>query len=160
MRKFYLRPLFNLHDPFFPFQRRVQVPTWKIKINNTPSHNQYFETQPKANDPHEVFQQFFKENQIKHEEEKEFFRKHFPEKVQEKADPYKVLEITKDATIDQVKDAYRKLSIKYHPKNNTTPEAEAKFAEVSKAYQHIVESKNNRDFGQFGFNSFFEDFEK
>lgn len=73
-------------------------------------------------------------------------------------DAYKVLEISKDATIDQIKDAYRKLSIKYHPKNNSTPEAEAKFAEVSKAYQHIVESKNNRDYGELGFNSFFEDF--
>jgi molecular chaperone DnaJ len=62
-------------------------------------------------------------------------------------DPFKVLEISKDATFDQVKDAYRKLSIKYHPKNNSSPEAEAKFAEISKAYQHIVESKDNKAYG-------------
>jgi len=54
------------------------------------------------------------------------------------------LEINKDATVDQVKDAYRNLAIKYHPKNNTDPKAEEKFAEVAKAYETIIEGKKNR----------------
>jgi len=58
--------------------------------------------------------------------------------VEEKFDPYKVLEINNDASIDQVKEAYRKLALKYHPKNNTSPDAEARFAEVSKAYEAIL----------------------
>jgi curved DNA-binding protein CbpA len=54
--------------------------------------------------------------------------------VKEKYDPYKVLELKNDASIDKVKESYRKLAMKYHPKNNPSPEAEAKFAEVGKAY--------------------------
>jgi DnaJ-class molecular chaperone len=44
------------------------------------------------------------------------------------------LEIDKNASEDQIKEAYRKLAIKYHPKNNTSPEAVAKFAELGRAY--------------------------
>jgi DnaJ-class molecular chaperone len=44
------------------------------------------------------------------------------------------LEIDKKASEDQIKEAYRKLAIKYHPKNNKSPEAEAKFAELGRAY--------------------------
>lgn len=92
-------------------------------------------------DPNEIFESFFNENGIS-ENEKDFFKKHFPEKVQEKFDPYKVLEIDKNASEDQIKEAYRKLAIKYHPKNNTSPEAEAKFAELGRAYEEAITAKN------------------
>lgn len=78
--------------------------------------------------------------------------------MEEKFDPYKVLEISKDASLEDVKEAYRKLAIKYHPKENSSPEAQAKFAEVSKAYSTITEPKKTRPYEDFGFNSFFEDF--
>lgn len=89
-------------------------------------------------DPHGIFNQFFKWHEFKVETEKEFFKKHFPETIEEKFNPYKVLEISNDASIDQVKEAYRKLAIKYHPKNNTSPDAYSKFAEVRKAYEAIL----------------------
>ena len=71
-----------------------------------------------------------------------------------------MLDLSKDAGINEVKEAYRRLAIKYYPKNNTDPDAEQRFAEVAKAYETILESKKKRDFGDLGFNSFFEDFEK
>lgn len=48
--------------------------------------------------------------------------------MEEKFDPYKVLEISKDASLEDVREAYRRLAIKYHPKENSSPEAQAKFA--------------------------------
>jgi len=57
--------------------------------------------------------------------------------------------------VDQIKNAYRTLSIKYHPKNNSQPDAEAKFAELSKAYQTIMDSKTSKYYGDLGFKSFF-----
>lgn len=59
-----------------------------------------------------------------------------------------------------MKEAYRSLALKYHPKNDTSAEAEANFAEVAKAYETIIDSKKNRGYEDFGFGSFFEDFEK
>jgi len=58
-----------------------------------------------------VFENFFNENGIKNENEKDFFKKHYPEKVEEPYDPFKVLGLEKDASQDQVKEAYRKLAI-------------------------------------------------
>jgi DnaJ-class molecular chaperone len=71
-----------------------------------------------------------------------------------------VLGLKADATLDQVKEAYRSLALKHHPKNDSSAEAEAKFAEVAKAYETIIDSKKNRGYEDFGFGSFFEDFEK
>lgn len=45
-----------------------------------------------------------------------------------------------------------------HPKNDPTPEAATRFAEIGKAYETIMEWKRNRTFEEFGFGSFFEDF--
>lgn len=159
MRRYFLRPLFDFHDPFFHPVQRIAAPAWRFKVRTLPNEAAYQETQDRS-DPHAIFEQFFKEHEPKHEAEKDFFRKHFPEKVEEKFDPYRVLELNKDATIDQVKDAYRNLAIKYHPKNNAQPDAEAKFAEVANAYQAIIDGKKSRDYGELGFKSFFEDFEK
>lgn len=152
-RFFFFRPFFNSFDPFMP---RIHGPQLRIRMRANPL------SQPaeRSQNPHDVFDQFFEENKPQHENEKAFFKKHYPEKIEEPFDPYKVLELNKDATLDQVKDAYRKLAIKYHPKNNSAPDAENKFAEVAKAYQEIVEAKERRDLGEFGFNSFFEDIEK
>lgn len=60
-------------------------------------------------------------------------------------DPYKVLEVSRDASDDEVKKAYRILSRKYHPDANINnplkDEAEAKFKEVQQAYQQIMEER-------------------
>ncbi len=60
-------------------------------------------------------------------------------------DPYRILEISRGASDDDVKKAYRKLSRKYHPdaniNNPNKDEAEAKFKEVQKAYQQIMQER-------------------
>ncbi len=53
------------------------------------------------------------------------------------ADYYKLLEVHKKATDDDIKKAYRKLAMKWHPDKNQTKkkEAESKFKEISEAYE-------------------------
>ena len=50
------------------------------------------------------------------------------------ADYYKILEVSKKATSAEIKRAYRKLSLKYHPDKNSSPDAAEKFAALSAAY--------------------------
>lgn len=46
-------------------------------------------------------------------------------------DLYSVLGVTKGASLEEIKKAYRKLALKYHPDKNKSPEAAEKFREVS-----------------------------
>ncbi len=61
-------------------------------------------------------------------------------------DPYSVLGISRGATDDEIKKAYRALSRKYHPdaniNNPNKDQAEAKFKEVQQAYQQIMQNAN------------------
>lgn len=59
-------------------------------------------------------------------------------------DYYKILGITKNATDDEIKKAYRKLALKYHPDKNKSAEAEEKFKEVAEAYE-VLSDKKKRD---------------
>ncbi|KAF2884372.1 hypothetical protein ILUMI_21821 [Ignelater luminosus] len=59
-------------------------------------------------------------------------------------DYYKILGISKNATDDDIKKAYRKLALKYHPDKNKTPGAEEKFKEVAEAYE-VLSDKKKRD---------------
>ena len=59
----------------------------------------------------------------------------------EKRDYYEVLEVSRRASEDEIKKAYRKLAIKYHPDRNPgDAEAEAKFKEAAEAYDHRRDS--------------------
>lgn len=58
-------------------------------------------------------------------------------------DFYKVLGVSKDASDQEITKAYRKLARKYHPDLNKTPEAEAKFKDVSEAYD-VLNNKESR----------------
>ncbi len=59
----------------------------------------------------------------------------------EKRDYYEVLGVGKDASADEIKHAYKKLAIKYHPdKNPGDKEAEEKFKEAAEAYDVLVNS--------------------
>ena len=69
----------------------------------------------------------------------------------EKRDYYEILGVAKDATADQIKSAYRKLAMKYHPdRNPDNPEAKEKFTEVSEAYEVLSNPEKRQRYDQFG----------
>ena len=69
----------------------------------------------------------------------------------EKRDYYEVLEVPKNATADEIKKAYRKMAIKYHPdKNPDNKEAEEKFKEAAEAYEVLSNPEKRSRYDQFG----------
>ena len=94
----------------------------------------------------------------------------------EKRDYYEVLEVSRDATDEEIKKAYKRLAKKYHPDVNPgNEEAESKFKEINEAYS-VLSDKNARQkydmyghagpdqtsgfggFGDFGFGDIFDTF--
>ena len=68
-----------------------------------------------------------------------------------KRDFYEVLGVSKGATESEVKKAYRKLAIKYHPdKNPDDKEAEAKFKEAAEAYDVLSDDNKKAKYDRFG----------
>ncbi len=69
-----------------------------------------------------------------------------------KRDYYEVLGVEKGASIDEIKKAYRKLAIKYHPDRNPgDKEAEGKFREATEAYDVLSDDKRRPLYDQYGF---------
>ena len=68
-----------------------------------------------------------------------------------KRDYYEILGVSKTASDDEIKKAYRKLAIKYHPdKNPGDKEAEAKFKEISEAHEILSDKQKRARYDQFG----------
>ena len=68
----------------------------------------------------------------------------------DKRDYYEVLGLQKGASDDEIKKAYRKLSKKYHPDINKEPDAEAKFKEISEAYEILSDPQKRAAYDQYG----------
>ena len=69
-----------------------------------------------------------------------------------KRDYYEVLGVQKNASKDDIKKAYRKLAIQYHPdKNPGNKEAEEKFKEATEAYEILADDQKKAAYDQFGF---------
>jgi len=69
----------------------------------------------------------------------------------EKRDYYEVLGISKGASEDEIKKAYRSLAKKYHPDINKAPDAEARFKEINEAYEVLSDPNKKATYDQFGF---------
>ena len=70
-----------------------------------------------------------------------------------KRDYYEVLGVDKKASEDEIKKAYRKIAIKYHPDRNPgDKEAEEKFKEAAEAYDVLHDEQKRKQYDQFGFN--------
>jgi molecular chaperone DnaJ len=68
-----------------------------------------------------------------------------------KRDYYEVLGVAKTATVDEVKSAYRKLALKYHPdRNPNDPDAESKFKEAAEAFEVIGDADKRSRYDRYG----------
>ena len=64
-----------------------------------------------------------------------------------KKDYYKILNINKNSKEEDIKKAYRKLAIKYHPdKNKNNKESENKFKEINEAYEVLSDENKKRNY--------------
>ena len=69
----------------------------------------------------------------------------------DKRDYYEVLGLSKGASEDEIKRAYRKLAKQYHPDVNKSPDAESKFKEINEAYSVLSDAEKRSNYDQFGF---------
>lgn len=69
-------------------------------------------------------------------------------------DYYSILGVSKTASQDEIKKAYRKLALQFHPDRNKGKESEDKFKEVTKAYEVLSDQQKRKTYDQFGESAF------
>lgn len=71
-----------------------------------------------------------------------------------KRDFYEVLGVPKTASAEEIKSAYRKSALQYHPDRNKAPDAEEKFKEINEAYEVLSNQQKRSAYDQFGHAAF------
>ena len=66
------------------------------------------------------------------------------------SDFYEILGIDRNATKDEIKSAFRKKARQYHPDVNKAPDAEAKFKELGKAYETLMDDNKRATYDRYG----------
>jgi len=66
-------------------------------------------------------------------------------------DYYEVLEVARNADVKAIKDAFRRLALKYHPDRNKSPDAEERFKEIAEAYAVLSDPKKRAEYDARGF---------
>lgn len=69
-------------------------------------------------------------------------------------DYYEILGVDKSASAADIKKAYRKLALQYHPDKNKAPDAEEKFKEINEAYEVLRDEEKRKTYDQFGHAAF------
>ena len=71
-----------------------------------------------------------------------------------KRDYYDILGVSKSSSLDEIKKAYRKLALEWHPDRNKKSEAHEKFKEINEAYAVLSDAKKKQTYDQFGHSAF------
>ncbi|MDP1743912.1 MAG: DnaJ domain-containing protein, partial [Candidatus Amesbacteria bacterium] len=71
-----------------------------------------------------------------------------------KRDYYDILGVSKNASAAELKSAYRKLALEWHPDRNKSADAETKFKEINEAYQILSDTQKKQAYDQFGHTPF------
>ncbi len=71
-----------------------------------------------------------------------------------KRDYYDILGVSKSASVDEIKSAYRKLAMQFHPDKNKEASAEERFKEISEAYAVLSDPEKRRIYDQYGHSGF------